>query len=176
MPVLQGYNSDCYRGCDRKFQAGRGHFGYLGLTRTEVVAPNGVFVSYLRPTPQQTTVVFVTSKPLPSTTLTNAEKNAILVPLADPTAEQLTSLYEIWFSNANTQRFNIENRFDDLAAGSTGFVSNVSYPKPPPTGKEIVEGKGAVEGKQIQQAAPTPLQATPKNRLGAMGYRLRRLC
>ena len=135
-----------------------------GLTRTDVIAPNGVLVSYLRPAPQEQSVVLATNKPLPTTTLTNAQKNAILVPLVDPTAEQLTALYEIWFSNANTQRFNIESRFDDLAAGSTGFVSNVNYPKPPPTGKEVVEGKGIVEGKQIQ--APPPLQATPENRWG----------
>ena len=133
-----------------------------GLTRTDVIAPNGVLVSYLRPAPQEQSVTLTTNKPLPTTTLTNTQKNDILVPVVDPTVEQLTSLYEIWFSDANTQRFNIESRFDDLAAGSTGFVSNVNYPKPPPTGKEVVQGKEAAEGKQIQ----APLQATPENRWG----------
>jgi hypothetical protein len=66
---------------------------------------------------------------------------------------------------ANTQRFNIQNRFDDIVAGSTGFVSNVSYPKPPPTGKEIVEGKGVVDGKG-KEVVPSPLQPSPENRWG----------
>jgi outer membrane autotransporter protein len=74
----------------------------------------------------------------------------------DPTAEQLSSVFEIWFSGANTQRFNVQNRFDDIMAGSTGFVSNVSYPTPPPTGKQLIEGKGVADGKGIKEVAPSP--------------------
>jgi outer membrane autotransporter protein len=135
-----------------------------GLTRTLIVAPNGVIVTYLRPAPVEQSLVLSTNKPIPVTPLTDSQKNNILVPVVDPTAEQLTSLYEIRFSDANTQRFNIENRFDDLAAGSTGFVSNVSYPTPPPTGKEVMEGKGVVDGKQAP--SPSPLRPSPQNRWG----------
>src|SRR5208282_3214143 len=104
----------------------------------------GVLVSFLRPAPPPSPpqiVIATTPNPLPTPPLTNTEENAILVPILDPDAEELSSIYEIWFSGANTQRFNIEDRFDNIMAGSTGFVSNVSYPKPPPTGKELTEGK-----------------------------------
>jgi hypothetical protein len=90
--------------------------------------------------------------------LTNA--NAILVPALNPNVQQLATPFEVWFSVANTQRFNIQNRFDDIIAGSTGFVSNVSYRKPPPTGKEIVEAKGVVEGKDKE--VPCVLQRLTK--------------
>jgi outer membrane autotransporter protein len=105
-----------------------------------------------------------TSTPLPSS-LTAGSLNAFLIQLLDPTAEQLSSLYETWFSNANTQRFNIEDRFDDLAAGSTGFTSNVSYPAPAPTGKDIVDGKG-VTGSQPQAPERSALQPSLENRWG----------
>jgi T5SS/PEP-CTERM-associated repeat protein len=116
-----------------------------GLTRTDVIGPNGVLVSYLCPVPQPPvppappgvppqpqgppTLILTTSQPLPTTTLTAAQKNAILVPVVDPNLSQLATPLEIWFSGANTQRFNIENRFDDLIAGSNGLVSNVSCSK-----------------------------------------------
>jgi outer membrane autotransporter protein len=143
-----------------------------GLTRVDIVGPNGVLVSYLRPanpeaiTPTPVTLTATTPQPLPTSPLTTAQKNAILVPVLDPDVEQLSSLYEIWLSGANTQRFNIENRLDDVIAGSTGFVSNVNYPPPAPTGKEIVEGKGVADGNENQQTAPSPLQPTLENRWG----------
>ena len=100
-------------------------------------------------------------------TLTAGDVTGFLVSALDPTAEQLSSVFEISFSGANTQRFNIQNRFDDIVAGSTGFVSNVSYPKPAPTGKEVTEGKGAVEGKTTEEVAPSTAQPAPENRWGA---------
>jgi T5SS/PEP-CTERM-associated repeat protein len=118
-----------------------------GLTRSIIVAPNGFIVSYLRPAPTPTAVTVRTTKSLPSTPLTAAQKNAILLPVLNPDVEQLAAPFDIWFSLANTQRFNLEARFDDVIAGSTGFVSNVTYPVPPPTGKEPTEGKGVVTGK-----------------------------
>jgi T5SS/PEP-CTERM-associated repeat protein len=148
-----------------------------GLTRTVVVTPNGVVITYLRP-PQPTPPSAVTSGPpaapslnlstsqsLPTTPLTNAQKNSLLVPVVDPSVEQYTSLFEIWFSNANTQRFNIENRFDNVQAGPSGFVSNVSYPKPPPTGKEVLEGKQVTSGKGTTETT-SALQPAPGNRWG----------
>jgi T5SS/PEP-CTERM-associated repeat protein len=135
-----------------------------GLTRTEIVASNGVVITYLRPAPSPAALTLSTTNPAPST-LTNATINAFLVPIVDPNVTDLITPIEVWFSLANTQRFNIQNRFDDIVAGSTGFVSNVSYPKPPPTGKEIVEGKGVVDGKG-KEVVPSPLQPSPENRWG----------
>jgi outer membrane autotransporter protein len=135
-----------------------------GLTRTEIVTPNGVVITYLRPAPTPTTPTITTTNPMPSK-LTAAQRNAFLVPILAPNVTDLVTPVEVWFSLANTQRFNIQNRFDDIIAGSTGFVSNVSYPKPPPTGKEILEGKGAVDGKG-KEVVPSPLQPSPENRWG----------
>lgn len=87
------------------------------------------------------------------------------MPLLDPSVEQLAAPFDIWFSLANTQRFNLEARFDDLMASSTGFVSNVT-PAPPPTCKEIVEGKGVVAGKETKEVLASPLQPAPGNRWG----------
>jgi len=134
-----------------------------GLTRLDLYAQNGLLVIYLPP--GHGAIELNTATRLPAT-LTARNVNGFLVPALDPTAEQLSSVFEIWFSNANTQRFNVQNRFDDIVAGSTGFVSNVSYPKPPPTGKEVTEGKGGVEGKTVEEAAPSPLQPSPENRWG----------
>jgi outer membrane autotransporter protein len=136
-----------------------------GLSRLDIYGPNGLIITYLPP--GLLVINLTTSRPLPAT-LNSSNLNEFLVPLLDPTAEQLSSLYQIWFSDANTQRFNIEDRFDDLATGSSGFVSNVTYAAPPPTGKEVMEGKGATGGKQVTSV----LQPTPENRWGiwATGY------
>jgi outer membrane autotransporter protein len=45
-------------------------------------------------------------------------------------------------------------------------VSNVSYPTPAPTGKEVTEGKGVVVGKEIKEAPTAALQPAPGNRWG----------
>jgi outer membrane autotransporter protein len=130
-----------------------------GLTRTNIIAPNGVIVAYLRPvTPVVSQVppaslVLSTTDPVPTTPLTNQQKNAILVPVVNPNVEQLAAPFDIWFSLANTQRFNLEARFDDVIAGSTGFVSNIT-PALPPTGKEVVGEKGVASGKE--EAPPSP--------------------
>ena len=76
-----------------------------------------------------------------------------------PNAEQLSAPFDIWFQLAQTQRFNLEARLDDVIAGSTGFVSNIT-PTPPPTGKEVMTGK------ETKEVAPSPLQPTPGNRWG----------
>jgi hypothetical protein len=43
-------------------------------------------------------VIATTPNPLPPPPLTNTEKNAILVPIVNPDAEELSSIYEISFS------------------------------------------------------------------------------
>jgi hypothetical protein len=94
------------------------------------------------------------STPLPAS-LSTAQLDAVVLQVLDPNVEQLAAPFDIWFSLANTQRFNLESRFDDVIAGSTGFVSNITYPTPPPTGEKVTEGKGSVTGKETKEA-PSP--------------------
>src|SRR5262249_7651571 len=75
----------------------------------------------------------------------------------DPTAEQLTALYEIGFSGANTQRFKLDERFDGIQTGSTGFVSNL--PPAPASVESTGTGKSGVAKQPV-------LQPTPENRWG----------
>lgn len=79
-----------------------------------------------------------------------------LLEILDPTAEQFTALYEIGFSGANTQRFKLDERFDDIQTGSTGFVSNLPAA---PTPAETGTGKSVVEKQPV-------MQPTPENRWG----------
>jgi hypothetical protein len=81
-----------------------------------------------------------------------------LLKVLNPTAEQLTSLF-IPFSGANSQRFNLDNRFAEIQRGSTGFVSPL--PTVPTTGKETVFQK---DGKTVSQ--PPVFQPGPQNRWG----------
>jgi outer membrane autotransporter protein len=80
-----------------------------------------------------------------------------LLSFLDPTVEQLTSMFEIPFSGANTQRFNLTDRMTQIQRGSTGFVSAVPpTPAPIPTGKEIWE----------KEVVPPALVPGPTNRWG----------
>jgi uncharacterized protein YhjY with autotransporter beta-barrel domain len=82
---------------------------------------------------------------------------SFLLKFLNPTAEQLTSMFEIPFSGANTQRFNLTDRMTQIQRGSTGFVSAVpSAPPPAPTGKEI--GK--------KEVVPPAFVPGPTNRWG----------
>jgi outer membrane autotransporter protein len=75
----------------------------------------------------------------------------------DPSVEQLTSMFEIPFSGANTQRFNLTDRMTQIQQGSTGFVSPIApAPAPIPTGKEI--GK--------KEVVPPAFVPGPTNRWG----------
>jgi outer membrane lipase/esterase len=66
-------------------------------------------------------------------------------------------MFEIPFSGANTQRFNLTDRMTQIQRGSTGFVSPVApAPPPPPTGKEI--GK--------KEVVPPAFVPGPTNRWG----------
>jgi outer membrane autotransporter protein len=138
-----------------------------GLSEAVIVTPNGVAVTYLPPGLGVFEIAL--STPLPATFTRNL--NSVLVPLLDPNVGQLAAPFDIWFSLANTQRFNLEARFDDIIAGSTGFVSNIAPAPPPPSGKELVEGKGVVAGKG-KEVAPSPLVPAPGLRWGvwATGY------
>jgi fibronectin-binding autotransporter adhesin len=145
-----------------------------GLQRVDVYAKNGVALVYIAPVPPPPPPPpGVTPTPPPPITVEDpnplrpVEPDAPLplpevVTIIDPTVEQLTSLYEVSFSGANMQRFNLGDRMFQIQQGMTGFVSPITpVPPPPPTGKEITEGKGA-EGK-----APPPVpQPGPTNRWG----------
>jgi outer membrane autotransporter protein len=136
-----------------------------GLTRADVYAPNGVVVAYLPP--GHGALTLTTATPIPLNSPCNV--TAVLVSAIDPNVEQLAAPFDIWFSLANTQRFNLEARFDDIIAGSTGFVSNVSYLKPPPTGKEVTGEKGVVTGKGTIET-PAPLAPGPRWAGWVTGY------
>jgi outer membrane autotransporter protein len=127
-----------------------------GLTRADIYAPNGFAVAYLPPGQGVLTLSSTVSIPLNSI----CDINSVLVSALDPNADELSAPFDIWFQLAQTQRFNLEARFDQLMAGSTGFVSNITYPTEK-TGKDIVPGK---DGKELEQ--PSPLQPIPENRWG----------
>ena len=142
--------------------------GHLQLTPVEVVAPNGVLLVYVKsPAPEppveppgqpESPPIVQDPNPLPPVEPDAPLPLPEVVTIIDPTVEQLTSLYEVSFSGANMQRFNLGDRMFQIQQGMTGFVSPIT---PAPTGKEITEGKG-VEGK----APPPALQPGPTNRWG----------
>jgi hypothetical protein len=89
----------------------------------------------------------------------------VVISLLDPTAEQLTSLYEISLSGANTQRFNLDERLAEIQRGSTGFAANLNIYKPPTSydGRDsAIEEKS---GKAVVENQPV-LHPTPENRWG----------
>jgi uncharacterized protein YhjY with autotransporter beta-barrel domain len=156
-------------------------FNTNGLQRVNLYLRNAVVLLYLNrhvppepepePEPQPPDV----KPPQPPTEepppITEEEDNVVLPPvdpsqpipesevvqLVDPTAEQLTSLYQIGFSAADMQRFNLGDRMFQI---QQSVVPPIPAP-PPPTGKEITEGKG-VEGKAPPPAPPP----SPINRWG----------
>ena len=130
------------------------------LQRIDVYAPNGVALVYVAattppPTPAPTPptpgpapsptpnprppIDIVDPKPLPPVNPDEPFPTAPFITFLDPTAEQLTSLFEIGFSAANTQRFKLDERFDQIQRDAAGYLSNTPPPPPPvpATGKEI---------------------------------------
>ena len=131
------------------------------LQRIDVYAPNGValvYVTAVTPAPPpnpRPPVNIVVRTPLPPVEPEAPLALSFLFAALDPTAEQLTSMFEIGFSGANTQRFKLDERFDEIQRGSTGFVSNLPpAPTPVTTGKEVAPK---------QPVAPPP---PPENRWG----------
>jgi hypothetical protein len=116
------------------------------------------------PTPSPTPnprppIIEVIPDPLPPVDPDRSLFLSFLLKVLEPTASQLTALFEIPFSGANTQRFNLDNRFAEIQRGSTGFVSPL--PTVPTTGKETVFQK---DGKTVSQ--PPVFQPGPQNRWG----------
>ncbi len=133
------------------------------LTRIDLYAANGVALLYLSaPTPRQP-VVIVTPDLLPV-----VEPNAPLslpISLLDPGTEQLTSVYEISFSGANMQRFNLEERLAEIRRGSTGFASNLKIYAPPAPYQEKSNMSADGSGKSVVEKQQA-LQPAPENRWG----------
>lgn len=126
-----------------------------GLTRVDIYAPNGLVTAYLPPGHGALNLNSEVSIPLNSI----CDVEGVCVSGLDPDAEQLSAPFDIWFQLAQTQRFNLEARLDDVMAGSTGFVSNVPNVTPP-------EPKEVITGKEAKEVAPSPLQPSPTNRWG----------
>jgi fibronectin-binding autotransporter adhesin len=130
------------------------------LQRIDIYAPNGVALVYVATPNAKPPIVDVIPEPLPPV---NPEEPLPIPPLLailDPTAEQLTSLFEISFSGANTQRFNLEDRLAEIQRGSTGLVSKL--PPVPPT----YEGKQSLVNEKSVVEKPSILQPGPQNRWG----------
>jgi len=139
------------------------------LQRVDIYAPNGVALVYTTattplptPTPPapnpRPPIDIEVPTPLPPVDPEEPLPPSFLISALDPTAEQLTALYEIGLSGANTQRFKLDERFDEIQRGSTGFVSNLP-PAPAP-----VESTGT--GKEIATKQPVPPLPPPENRWG----------
>jgi len=134
----------------------------LQLIPVEVVSPNGVVLVYVKsttPTPPgpKPPIIDEIPNPLPPVNPEEPLSDSFLLAALNPTAEQLTSMFEIAISGANTQRFNLNDRMAQIRQGSTGFVSPL--PTPAPTGKGTVLEK---DGK----APPPVFQPGPTNRWG----------
>jgi outer membrane autotransporter protein len=127
------------------------------LERVDLYAPNGVALIYLSGVARPP-IVDVIPTPLPPVLTLPFE-----ISLLDPTTEQSTSLYEITFSGANTQRFNLEERLAEIQRGSTGFVSNLNVytPSTPYQGKESATDESSGKGEK-----QPVLQPTRENRWG----------
>jgi hypothetical protein len=150
------------------------------LQRVDIYARNAVVLLYLAPKPPIEPPIPPTKPPIlppgpgdilpiepppiteqdPDTSIPPVVPNEPLpesevVQLVDPTAEELTSLYQIGFSAADMQRFNLGDRMFQI---QQSVVPEITPPPPPPvpTGKEITEGKG-VEGKAPPAPPPTPI-------------------
>ncbi len=134
------------------------------LAQVVLYAPNGVALIYVSSTPRPP-IIDVTPVPLPPVNPDGPLPVPIIISLLYPTAEQLTSIYEISFSGANTQRLNLEERLAEIQGGSTGFVSNLNLYTPATSH----EGKNSLSEEQSGKSAvekPQALQPTPENRWG----------
>ena len=145
------------------------------LRRIDIYAPNGAALLYVAtaaptptpptpgpspsptPVPPKPPIIDVIPDPLPPVNPDEPLPASFLLAALNPTAEQLTSMFEISISGANTQRFNLTDRMTQIRRGSTGFVSPVApAPPPAPTGKEI--GK--------KEVVPPAFVPGPTNRWG----------
>ena len=76
--------------------------------------------------------------------------------------DDLTSFYEISFSNANIQRLNLEGRIDDIRNGSNGFNSNMKVNGAAVNTDERTGG----DGKSSKSVVEPIFKPAPENRWG----------
>jgi T5SS/PEP-CTERM-associated repeat protein/autotransporter-associated beta strand protein len=155
------------------------------LQRVDIYAPNGVALLYtaaVTPVPTPTPIPPVpvpTPSPAPPVTTPNPTPNprppidvvdpeplppvqpgeplppSFLLPVLDPTVEELTSLYQIGFSAENMQRFNLGDRM---------FQIQQSVVLPPPVSP--YQPSYTKEGKEVEGKAPPAPPPNPINRWG----------
>jgi outer membrane autotransporter protein len=124
------------------------------LERVDIYAPNGVALLYVKGTGPP--IDDVEPEPLPPVEPEQPIPEEDVVQILDPTAEQLTSLYQVGFTGAWLQRSNLDDRMFQL---QQSYVP--APPSPPPfTGKEAV-GKAP---------PPPPTPSTPCWGVWASGY------
>jgi autotransporter-associated beta strand protein len=121
---------------------------------------NGALLTYVEVPP--TTPPGTIEEDDPTVTLPPVDPEAPIpeeevVRILEPTAEQLTALFEIPFSGANIQRFNLDDRMTQI---QRGMVPAAPAPQPPITGKETV-GK---------EQPPPPVPSTPRFGVWANGW------
>ena len=114
------------------------------------------------PTPPVTTtpnprppINVVDPEPLPPVQPGEPLPPSFLLPVLDPTAEELTSLYQIGFSAENMQRFNLGDRM---------FQIQQSVVLPPPVSP--YQPSYTKEGKEVEGKAPPAPPPIPINRWG----------
>jgi fibronectin-binding autotransporter adhesin len=100
-----------------------------------VVAPNGVLLVYLESTTPEEPIEIVPD-PLPPVDPEAPILDNEVLKLINFTAAQLTSLYEITFSGANTQRFSLDSRMLQL---QQSIIPVPQVQPPPPTTKEYTK-------------------------------------
>jgi uncharacterized protein YhjY with autotransporter beta-barrel domain len=137
-----------FRGISGFFNNALDTLNTSGLTRADVMAPNGVVVAYL-PSGHgvltlRSTVAIPDNNP--------CDVDPVLVSGLAPNASQLAAPFDVWFSLAQQSRFNLQNHFDDILAAPA------PTPVPPPTPPEEKGGvgKAVIEGKQPLPPSPAP--------------------
>jgi outer membrane autotransporter protein len=70
--------------------------------------------------------------------------------------EELASIYEMGFTQANMQGVNLMQRMDDIRAGSTGFCSSVAMEMPTPSYSKESNGKEVINKNPAPAFVPTP--------------------
>ncbi len=79
--------------------------------------------------------------------------------------EELSSIYQIGFSQATIQSINLQRRMDDIRAGSNGFSANGFVATT--SGKDYSGGKGVSDGKMVlPRSEASALTPAPENRWG----------
>jgi autotransporter-associated beta strand protein len=141
--------------------------GHLELRPIEIVARNAVLLVYEKVPPteeipqpppggtEQPPVVDDPGITLPPVNPDEPLPEPEVVPLVDPTAEELTSLYQIGFSAENMQRFNLGDRM---------FQIQQSVVLPPPV--PPYQPSYTKEGKEVEGKAPPAPPPIPINRWG----------